>query len=261
MSRSYVIVVGNEKGGAGKSTVAVHIAAALLHEGARVVAIDLDSRQQTMAHFFANRSAWAHANAPQLPQPCSVPDVRDLDDLVRAMANPADFIIIDTPGADTEIARAAHGRADLILTPMNDSFVDFDVLGQIDPISLEIVRPSLYALTVWEARKAKAVRRDLPIDWVVLRNRLASTAVRNRKRVDEKLDTLARRVGFRVMAGLRDRVIYREMFPFGLTVTDLSRAVRPIPVSFSHVAARQEIRMLLQELGLVERTDGALAAE
>ena len=261
VAQAHIIVIGNEKGGAGKSTVAVHLATALLHEGARVVTIDLDIRQQTMGHFFANRSVWAAAHKVDLSAPAPMMQIADLSDLDRAMAQPADFIVIDTPGADTELARAAHGRANLIVTPMNDSFVDFDVLGHVDPVSLEVLRPSLYALTVWEARKARAVRREAPIDWVVLRNRLASTAARNRRRVDDKLTTLARRVGFRPLPGLRDRVIYRELFPFGLTVCDLSRQVRPVQVSLSHVAARQELRMLLQELGLVEVADTALAAE
>jgi chromosome partitioning protein len=261
VTQAHIIVIGNEKGGAGKSTVAVHLATALLHEDARVVAIDLDTRQQTMGHFFNNRSAWIAAHAARLPAPLPMMEIADPSDLDRAMAQPADFIIIDTPGADTELAREAHGRANLIVTPMNDSFVDFDVLGHVDPISLEVLRPSLYALTVWEARKARAMRREAAIDWVVLRNRLASTAVRNRRRVDEKLMTLARRVGFRPLPGLRDRVIYRELFPFGLTVSDLSRSVRPVQVSLSHVAARQELRMLLQELGLVEVVESAVAAE
>ena len=261
MSQAHVIVVGNEKGGAGKSTVAVHLATALLHEGARVAAIDLDVRQQSMGHFFANRVAWSEANLARLPLPFEMTPVTDAAALDVAMAREADFVLIDTPGADTELAREAHRRAHLIVTPMNDSFVDFDVLGHVDPVSLEVMRPSLYALTVWEARKARAVRGEGVIDWVVLRNRLASTAVRNRKRVDEKLATLARRVGFRPIPGLRDRVIYRELFPFGLTVSDLSRTVRPVQVSLSHIAARQEIRMLLQELGLVETADSALAAE
>jgi chromosome partitioning protein len=261
VSQAHIIVVGNEKGGAGKSTVAVHLATALLHEGARIVAIDLDTRQQTMGHFFANRSAWIAAHGARLPNPLAMTEIADLSGLDVAMGQPADFIIIDTPGADTELAREAHGRADLIVTPMNDSFVDFDVLGQVDPISLEVLRPSLYALTVWEARKARAMRREAAIDWVVLRNRLASATVRNRRRVDEKLTSLARRVGFRPLPGLRDRVIYRELFPFGLTVSDLSRNVRPVQVSLGHIAARQEVRMLLQQLGLVEGADSALAAE
>ena len=261
MAQAHIIVVGNEKGGAGKSTVAVHVATALLHEGARVVTIDLDTRQQTMGHFFANRAAWTAAHNASLPAPAAMTEIADKSGLDRAMAQPADFIIIDTPGADTDLSREAHGRATLIITPMNDSFVDFDVLGQVDPVSLEVLRPSLYALTVWEARKARAVRRGSAIDWVVVRNGLAATAVRNRRRVDEKLAILARRVGFRPLPGLRDRVIYRELFPFGLTVSDLSRNVRPVQVSLSHVAARQELRMLLQELGLVEVADTGVAAE
>jgi chromosome partitioning protein len=260
VAQAHIIVVGNEKGGAGKSTVAVHLTTALLHEGARVVTIDLDIRQQTMGHFFANRSAWNAAHKAGLPQPLAMIEIADRSALDRAMDQPADFIVIDTPGADTELAREAHGRAHLIVTPMNDSFVDFDVLGQVDPLTLEVLRPSLYALTVWEARKARAIRRETTIDWVVLRNRLASATVRNRRRVDEKLTSLAKRVGFRPLPGLRDRVIYRELFPFGLTVSDLSRKVRPVQVSLSHVAARQELRMLLQELGLVE-VAGSVAAE
>ena len=251
MAQAHIIVVGNEKGGAGKSTVAVHLATALLHEGARVVAIDLDTRQQSMGHFFANRSAWIAAHGASLPEPLAMTRIADQFDLDRVMAQPTDFILIDTPGADTELAREAHGRAHLIVTPMNDSFVDFDVLGHVDPISLDVTRPSLYALTVWEARKARAMRREASIDWVVLRNRLASTAVRNRRRVDEKLASLARRVGFRTLPGLRDRVIYRELFPFGLTVADLGPTVRPVQVSLGHIAARQELRVLMVELGML----------
>ncbi|MDE2355186.1 MAG: ATPase, partial [Alphaproteobacteria bacterium] len=151
----------------------------------------------------------------------------------------------------TLLSRVAHQAADLVVTPMNDSFVDFDMLGVVDPLSLTVVKPSLYAEAVWEAKKQAAVVRRESMDWVVLRNRLASSEPRNRKRVDERIATLARRVGFRPVAGLRDRVIYRELFPFGLTVSDLSAKVRPVPVSFAHVSARQELRTLLQDMDLV----------
>jgi chromosome partitioning protein len=247
-----VIVIGNEKGGAGKSTVAVHLSVALAHDGAKVAVLDLDRRQQTTAHFFANRSRWIEANGASLPQPLRLVDVADPAglDVVLASAAESDFLVIDTPGADTELARLAHQRADLIVTPMNDSFVDFDVLGVVDPVSLDLVRPSLYSETVWEARKVKAAERGRSLDWVVLRNRLASSDPRNRRRVDERLKALSRRVGFRVLHGLGDRVIYRELFPFGLTVGDLRPGVRPVPVSIGHIAARQELRMLMVELGL-----------
>jgi len=162
----------------------------------------------------------------------------------------ADYIIIDTPGADTALSRAAHAKADLIITPMNDSFVDFDMLGQVDPVTLDLIKPSLYAEAVWEARKRKMMFERKSVDWLVLRNRLASTEARNRKRLEERVDALAKRVGFRVGPGMRDRVIYRELFPFGVTVIDLSTTVRPVPVALSHVAARQELRALMQAVGL-----------
>ena len=257
MASMHVIVVGNEKGGAGKSTVATHLAAALMHEGATVAVLDLDSRQRSTHRFFLNRAAWSSARDTALLQPASLACVCGVEELSAALETKADFLIVDTPGADTPVSRAAHQAGDMIVTPMNDSFVDFDVLGEIDPNTLEVVRPSLYSETVWNARKTRAANRGGSIDWVVLRNRLAPVEARNRRRVDERLAMLSRRVGFRAISGLRDRVIYRELFPFGLTVCDLTRGVRPIPVSFGHVVARQELRMLLHELGLSARVEAA----
>jgi chromosome partitioning protein len=161
----------------------------------------------------------------------------------------ADVILIDTPGGDTLLSRTAHGLADQIVTPMNDSFVDFDMLGVVDPGTLDLKRHSLYAETVWASRKQRATTERKQIDWVVLRNRLAPTEARNRKRLDERVLALSRKVGFRVGPGLRDRVIYRELFPFGLTVADLSPTIRPVAMSLQHVAARQELRALMIALG------------
>jgi chromosome partitioning protein len=250
LAQAHVIVIGNEKGGAGKSTVSVHLVVALLHEGARVAVVDLDIRQQSTAHFFANRRAWTQAEGARLPEP-EVLAGSSSAMLEDAVGKDVDFVVVDTPGADTELSRLAHQAADLVVTPMNDSFIDFDMLGVVDPVTLAVLRPSLYALTVWEARKSRAAARGGSIDWVVLQNRLAAFEARNRKRVDERLATLARRAGFRAVAGLRDRVIYRELFPFGLTVTDLSASVRPVQVSLAHVAARQELRAFINDLGLV----------
>jgi chromosome partitioning protein len=257
------IVVGNEKGGAGKSTIAVHLAVALAHEGAKVAVLDLDQRQQSMGHFFANRARWIAANGADLPQPQVIEGVADPANLGAALEALDDvaFLVIDTPGADTELSRAAHQRADLVVTPMNDSFVDFDVLGVVDPVTLDLVRPSLYSEAVWEARKLRAADRGRSIDWVVLRNRLASTEPRNRRRVDERVKALSRRVGFRTLQGLRDRVIYREIFPFGLTVADIGPTVRPVQISLSHVAARQELRVLMSDLGLGAEPGAIMAAE
>ena len=266
MAETRVIVVGNEKGGAGKSTIAVHLATALLYGGAKVALLDLDLRQCTSMRFFENRAAWVAGNGVTLPQPLqfrlSEDDVAlaarpEADQVTKfeaafvAAREAADFVLIDTPGGDTAISRMAHGLADLIVTPMNDSFVDFDMLGHVDPVTMELQKPSLYSLTVWEARKARALSgQRQALDWVVLRNRLATTEARNRKRVEDRLTALSKRVGFRMGPGLRDRVIYRELFPFGLTIADLSPQVRPVPVSLQHLAARQELRALMHSLGL-----------
>jgi chromosome partitioning protein len=274
VSQARVIVVGNEKGGAGKSTIAIHLATALMHGGGKVAVVDLDIRQQSLSHFFRSRKAWTESASVVLPMPVELgwsPDAAKLagdaevsltrlDDVLGQAAEAADFILIDTPGGDTALSRAAHGKADVIVTPMNDSFVDFDLLGQVDPVTLDLIRPSIYAETVWESRKIKAASRGKSIDWVVLRNRLAVTEARNRKRLEERIVALAKRTGFRMGPGLRDRVIYRELYPFGLTIADLSPTVRPVPVSLSHVAARQELRSLSQFLGLtVQPAEEALA--
>ncbi|HEY0600006.1 division plane positioning ATPase MipZ [Brevundimonas sp.] len=266
MADPTVIVVGNEKGGAGKSTLAIHIVCGLLHAGKSVAIIDLDLRQRSMAKVFANRAAWTAGNAQVLPMPVQ-PDMGDGKALARADESEqlarfdaafaearaaAEFILIDTPGGDTLLSRTAHGLADQIVTPMNDSFIDFDLLGQVDPVTLDLLKPSIYSESVWEARKHRAITegRAAAIDWIVVTNRLAVAAARNRQRLEERMEKLARRVGFRMGPGLRDRVIYRELFPFGLTVADLSNEVRPVAVSLAHVAARQELRNLMRALGL-----------
>jgi len=266
MAEPTVIVVGNEKGGAGKSTLAIHIVCGLLHAGRSVAVIDLDLRQRSMARFFANRAAWTAGNNQVLPMPFE-PDMGDGKALAKADESVqlarfeaafaeakarADVILIDTPGGDTPLSRAAHGMADQIVTPMNDSFVDFDLLGEVDPVTLDLLKPSIYSESVWEARKHRAITegRAAAIDWIVVTNRLAVAAARNRQRLEERMLKLARRVGFRMGPGLRDRVIYRELFPFGLTVADLSNEIRPVAVSLAHVAARQELRNLMLALGL-----------
>jgi chromosome partitioning protein len=264
MSEARIIVVGNEKGGAGKSTIAIHMATALLHGGARVAVVDLDLRQQSLNRFFDNRAKWLESSGAALPQPLTPSgpaaeiltraaagdQVARFEDVIGQASELADFILIDTPGADTALSRKAHQSADVIITPLNDSFVDFDMLGQVDPVTLELKKPSLYSEAVWEARKQHAATTRRMIDWIVLRNRLATTEARNRKRLEDRIAALSRRVGFRIGPGLRDRVIYRELFPFGLTIADLGPGVRPVPVSLSHVAARQELRALMQAVGL-----------
>src|SRR5207302_778946 len=170
------------------------------------------------------------------------------------MVGTVDFVIVDTPGSDSHLSRLAHTWADTLLTPLNDSFIDLDLLARVDPDTLKIVRPSIYAEAVWKQRQLRAVQGGRPVDWVVMRNRLSSIAARNKRDMGTVIDALAKRIGFRVAGGLSERVIYKELFLNGLTLLDLKRG-QPREKSgpsltLSHVAARQEVRDLVAALTL-----------
>ncbi|WP_081871483.1 division plane positioning ATPase MipZ [Parvularcula oceani] len=269
MTDTHVIVVGNEKGGSGKTTVAMHLVIALLRSGYNVGALDLDLRQKSFSRYLENRAKWGVAKEltpEELPMPRFLPvqgsnhDSRSLAKQQEADAfgqtlmayEGCDFVVIDSPGADTHLSRLAHMHADTILTPMNDSFVDYDLLARIDPATGEIAGPSLYAELVWTARQARARSGVMGgIDWVVARNRLSATNAKNKKAVGTKLDELAKRVQFRQARGFGERVIYRELFTAGMTLLDLGGKGSPRKLgSMSHLAARQEVRSLLAALRL-----------
>lgn len=262
---SHVIVVGNEKGGAGKSTIAVHLALALMRMGKTVGAIDLDTRQRTFSRYMENRAVWSAAHKASLPIPqmaqVSTGASRYLDELeeeerqnwqnaIAILHASCDFTIVDAPGSNTFLSRCAHAEADTIVTPINDSFVDFDLLANASNGAGEQARPSLYSEMVWDARKDKAIYAHKSIDWVVMRNRMSMINARNKQRVADGLRTLSKRLGFRMAPGFGERVIYRELFPSGLTLLDLTEKGSSIDFSMSHVAARQELRDLLIVLKL-----------
>jgi len=262
---AHIIVFGNEKGGTGKTTVAMHVAVALARMDRRVAAIDLDMRQQSFSRQLENRSKWRARGPGSLALPDRVPMPRpgaaSLDEiareeaelLTRLLANVGgayDFIVIDTPGAATQLSRLAHAAADTLVTPMNDSFVDFDLLAHVDPDTFAVQKPSVYSDFVWECRKQRLLARRPALDWLVMRNRIAATEARNKRRVTAALDALAKRIGFRVAPGFGERVIYRELFPAGLTMLDLPQPGLGISLSMSHLAARQEIRALVEALML-----------
>jgi chromosome partitioning protein len=248
------IVFANEKGGSGKSTTAVHVAVALAGQGRRVAALDLDTRQRTLARYLENRAALARREGVALPQPSY--DTFDpdkgaaIEDRMDALAADVDVLVIDTPGRDDPHVRVAIAHADTLVTPINDSFVDLDLIGQVDADSYKIKRPSFYAELVWDARKARGKRDGATVDWVVLRNRLQHLEARNMKRVAAALGELSKRVGFRIIPGLSERVIYRELFPKGLTLLDLQAIGQE--AGLAHVAARGELRELLAGLQLPE---------
>lgn len=250
----HLIVFANEKGGSGKSTTAVHTAIGLAKSGRRVAALDLDTRQKTLGRYLDNRAETVRREgvALEVPphgvlDPLTVPA---LEDAVAQFGAGMEFLIIDTPGRDDEVGRAAIAMADTLVTPLNDSFIDLDLIGQVDPETFKIRRPSFYAELIWDQRKARARTDGATVDWVVLRNRLQHLEARNMRRVGSAMAELSKRVGFRMIPGLGERVIYRELFPRGITLLDLEELGE---LGISHIAARQELREMIAGLELPEK--------
>ncbi len=261
--RPHLIVLGNEKGGSGKSTTAMHLVVGLLREGYRVGAVDLDARQGTLSGYFAARTAYAARHGVELPMPQAESVFRsEIDSRAEAEAEEraaleaaldrlsagCEIVVIDCPGADTNLARLAHARADTLITPINDSFVDFAMLARVDPDNHAVINPSIYSEMVWQARKTRFSRDRTRIDWIVMRNRMGSTEMRNKRDVGTTLETLAKRIGFRTVKGFGERVIFRELYLQGLTLMDVREAGLQISLGMSHVAARAEVRALLSAL-------------
>jgi chromosome partitioning protein len=254
-----VIVVANEKGGSGKSTVAMHVAVALLKRGQRVATIDLDSRQKTFTHYIENRRTWAERAARGLKSPehlCldtqdEVTSAEVLSNALDMLGQSHDFVVIDTPGYDSPMMRLAHSMADILVTPLNDSFVDLDVLGSLDPDAMTVSAISHYAETVEQAQRQRRSSGLEAADWIVLRNRLSMTPTRNKRLVGAGLDELSRRLGFRCVEGLAERVVFREFFLRGLTAfDDLDEATLGKRPTMSHMTARLEVEVLLDAMNL-----------
>ena len=251
MAGAHHIVFANEKGGTGKSTTAVHVAIALAARGAKIACIDLDSRQRTLYRYLENRRDTMERRGVELAMPDF--EVFEHDSLARLerladkYESTHDFLLFDTPGRDDKYARFVATRANTLVTPINDSFVDFDLIGQVDAETFKVKRLSFYAELIWEARKARAKSDGVTIDWVVVRNRLHNMEARNQQRMKEAIADLSKRVGFRTVPGLNERVIYRELFPAGLTLIDKGHLGQ---LGTAHIAARQELRELVAGLNL-----------
>lgn len=261
--KAYVIVLGNEKGGSGKTTTCMHLIISLLRLGFTVGSIDIDSRQRSLSRYLENRRQTMLKEGVTLPQPQHIVIQRSPFNIVQeaeedererftkalqrvGAAN--DFVVIDSPGSDTFLARVAHAHADTIITPINDSFVDLDVLANVDGQTMKIIKPSIYSEMVWEQKLQRAKRDGGSIEWIVMRNRLSNIDAKNKRFMTQVTTELSRRIGFRVAPGFSERVIFREMFLQGLTVLDIMETSGNASLSLSHVAARQEVRDLLKTL-------------
>lgn len=261
---AHILVFGNEKGGTGKSTTAMHVTTALARMGHSVAVMDLDLRQRSLARYLENRNAFAEKSGTPLPTatyiPLNPPEYYGLpegndaawhafQDALVSFDSQAEFLVVDCPGAHTYLSEMAHAMADTLITPMNDSFVDFDLLARINPETDAVIGPSIYSEMVWGARKARAESGSKPIDWIVTRNRIGAQNMVNKRKVGSALNDLSRRIGFRLIPGFSDRVIFRELFMQGLTLLDLKDAGAQ-KLNISNIAARQEMRDLVASLKL-----------
>ena len=260
----YVIVLGNEKGGTGKSTTAMHLIVALLGLGYTVGSIDLDSRQGSLSRYLENRGRYVRETGRSVPMPrhhsvhrstASGRQAAETEERTRlhevfANLSDRDIVVIDTPGNDSYLSRLGHVNADTLITPVNDSFMDIDVLAQIDREKREVRGPSFYSKLVWEQNNRRIVVGRPPIDWVVLRNRLTHINARNKREVEDLLRQLAVRIGFRVAPGFGERVVFRELFLKGLTVLDVVEEDANAPSNPSHASGRAEVAAMLEVIGL-----------
>src|ERR1700733_8167213 len=167
---AHVIVIGNEKGGTGKSTLSIHISIALLKAGFRVATIDLDTRQRTLTRFFENRASWA-ATAPwavELPFHHALDrgnseNIRDNEtaefgafaSAIAEVEHEYEFVVIDTPASDSYLMRLAHSLADTLISPLNDSYIDADVFSRVNHDRRERGATAQYAALVLEARRQR----------------------------------------------------------------------------------------------------------
>jgi chromosome partitioning protein len=274
---AHVIVVGNEKGGAGKSTISIHLAVALLKAGFKVACIDLDTRQQTMTRFFDNRRSWSESAAWSVELPYHralergdfgdqrANEAREFAMFAEAIGDVEhayEFVVIDTPASDSYLMRLAHSLADTLVSPINDSFIDIDVFSRVQHDRKGRGSVSQYAELVREARRKRHLVDKGLIDWVIVRNRIASIASNNSRQIAVSIGRLAKELAFRNVEGFHDRVIFRELFPIGLTALDpIEAGASQGVLTSSQQAARREIEGLIAALDLPKRLPGVEHAQ
>ncbi len=249
--RSHIIVFANEKGGVGKSTTAFHTCIALCNAGQTVAALDVDLRQLTLDRALNARQESAREYGVTLPGPKQLllaqSTDNELETKIRMAQTDCNFVVVDVGGHDSPLARRAIHLADTIVTPVNDSFIDLDMLGRIDPRTGELRTLGTFARLVEHLKEPGLRQRERPLDWVVMQNRSRSLATKNERKILDALNNISTVAGFRLVPGLRERVVYRELFPLGLTLFDLES----VPdLGRAQPAARDEIFAMLDALNL-----------
>lgn len=256
--KAHIIVVSNEKGGTGKSTISMHLAISLMQESFSVAVIDMDGRQGTLSKYIANRKKFCLHRKIKLPvpelftyAPQSDPELiaanRDnIDHRIKELIHEYDAIIIDTPGTKNYLFDIAHRYADTLITPMTDSLIDLNVMADIDFESATIGRPGHYASFIWDVKKQMAAEGRHYLNWIVVGNKTSPYKSKNKNAVFEYLERLGKLYGFRFTPGLKDRLIFKELFLEGLTVLDMQNEKLKMRMTMSHLAAKREVRSIAE---------------
>jgi chromosome partitioning protein len=241
----------------------MHLAIGLLQRGASVGSIDLDSHQQSLSRYLSNRRLWCLDNSVSLMAPdhrliepslqdsrsaAFQQDLQSLNDALATLKSRCDIVLVDCPAGDGSLSRAAHAAADVLVTPLNDSFIDLDPLLQFRPGSFQLLALGAYFRMLWELRNERHRQGRKAFDWIVLRNRLSGLADQNKKDLSHILGKVAPIMRFHLAQGLGERIIFRRLFAQGLTLFDIDEAKTFILPSHSHEAARSELGDLLDLL-------------
>ncbi len=225
-----IIVVGGIKGGTGKSTIAFHLATHAFLSGKKIMTYDCDYPQFSFSRYYENRKKNKTVKTWEEHYP--IKDISNMPEMKNDVIN-----IIDTPGRYDENILNIHKKADIIITPINDSFMDIDTVMKIE--QERWTQPGQYYQVIFENKKN--MKESL---WLVVRNRSSNVNSKHKKLVEEKLNDLAKRLNFTVMKGLKERNIFRELFSHGLTVLDIESN----KMAISHLAAKMEIKTIWKSI-------------
>jgi chromosome partitioning protein len=251
---AHVIVLGSHKDGAGKSTIAMHVAVALLNCGQRVATIDLDPQHKTLTQYVAHRRA---AGSSELRLPTHLVSTGgsrllveeeeieffSIVDAVASISATHDVIVVDTPASDSDLIRFVHSLADTLITPIERDAASTH--------AAHLTGMQHYAELVRGARERRSRSDGKSIDWLVVRNRLSASEAGDASAISKGLNELAGRLGFRCVEGLAERAVYGELFARGLTVLDrLDQAMLGAPPNLAHVTAQREVTSLIAGLAL-----------
>lgn len=255
--KAHIIVISNEKGGTGKSTLSMHLAIKLLQENFSVATVDLDGRQGTLSKYIENRTKFSDLRNINLlipqhfrfsPQDNITQSQAEVSLLIEELGKKFDAIIIDTPGTKNYLFDTAHLYADTVITPISDSLIDLNVLADIDFINNKVRAPGHYASFIWDVKKHLASKGKAYLNWIVVGNKISSLNSKNKNKFFAFLEQISKLYGFRNVEGLKDRVIYKELFLEGLTVLDMGHEKLKLKMNMSHLAAKREIKHIAESI-------------